>query len=88
LFTRGHESVAITIDDHRRDEVLLIVRGPGVATATYDFADLAALMEFADAEERRLLDAGFQLQAVAERRNGADRREARRPASPERRRRS
>lgn len=88
LFTREHLSVTITVDDQCRDELLLIVCGPGVATATYDFRSMDALIAFAEAEERRLLDSGFQLQAVAERRSGADRREARRPGNPDRRRRS
>ena len=78
----------MTVDDQCRDELLLIVCGPGVATATYDFRSMTALMTFAEAEERRLLDSGFQLQAVAERRSGADRREARRPGRDRRRPRS
>ena len=77
----------MTVDDQPGDELLLVVRGPGVATATYDFAGMDALMAFADAEERRLLDSGFQLQAVAERRGGADRRQGDRSGSPDRRRR-
>lgn len=84
LYTRGEESVAATVD-HAAGPVL-IVRGPGKATATHDFIDLNALMEFAEAEEQRLRDEGFQLQAVAERRTGQDRRQVSRPNSVDRRR--
>jgi hypothetical protein len=82
LFTRGDSSVRMTVDDQspgalppgtdRDDPLVLIVRGPGTAVATYDFPDMKALMDFAALEERKLQTAGFQLQAIAERRS-ADR---------------
>ena len=85
LFTRGDVSVSMTVDTHA-DGAVLIVRGPGTAHASYDFIDLAQLAEFADAEEQRLHNEGFHLQAVAERRSGRDRRDASRPDQPDRRR--
>ena len=95
LFTRGDASVRMTVDDQSPgapspgtaapDPLMLIVRGPGTAVATYDFPDMKALMEFAALEEQKLHSAGFQLQAIAERRSGdrsddtrSDRRDRRR----------
>jgi hypothetical protein len=63
----------------------LVVLGPAAATATYRFTHKNALTAFAQAQEQKLLDEGFHLQAVAERRNG---RGGPRPSGPERRRRS
>jgi hypothetical protein len=48
----------------------LVVLGPGAASATYRFTDMASLTAFADGQEQKLLDEGFHLQAVAERRTG------------------
>jgi hypothetical protein len=70
-----------------RDEsgLTLSVRGPGTARATYHFKNIAALTMFAEAQEQKLREAGFQLQAYAERRSGRDRRQSGRPASRDRR---
>ena len=84
LFTRGESSVSMTVEE-KPGVVRLLVRGPGTATATYNFPDLTQLMEFARLQERRLHDDGFQLQAVTERRNRPDRRQASRSPTPDRR---
>jgi hypothetical protein len=86
LFTRGNASVRMTVEEEPA-RVVLIVRGPGTASAAYDFPDLTALMEFAALQEQQLQQEGFQLQARAERRSTDDRRQAPRPNGPERRRR-
>ena len=67
--------------------MVLVVRGPGTVSATYDFPDLSALMEFASLQEQQLRRDGFQLQAIAERRSGSDRRQESREDFPDRRRR-
>jgi hypothetical protein len=64
----------------------LMMRGPGSEEATYKFARIDSLMTFAEAQEQKLLEAGFQLQAFAERRSGTDRRRETRPGAPDRRR--
>jgi hypothetical protein len=74
----------MTVDD-QDGRVTLAVRGPGVTTATYHFPDLQALMEFAQRQEQQLQDDGFQLQAIAERRTGRERRGAMRPDATDRR---
>jgi hypothetical protein len=68
LFTRGDSSVTMTVTDDASG-VALVVLGPGDASATYRFSQRKALAAFADAQERKLLDEGFHLQAVAERRS-------------------
>ena len=50
--------------------IVLVVLGPGAASATYRFTNMSALTVFAEGQEQKLLDDGFQLQAVAERRKG------------------
>ena len=72
LYTRGTESVAMAVEEHARG-VSLIVRGPGTASATYHFQNSTMLDEFASQMDRSFTAEGFQLQAVAERRNRADR---------------
>jgi hypothetical protein len=69
----------------RRGRLHLTVRGPGLAVADYDFGDSEELLAFANERERELVESGFQLQAIAERRS-LDRRG--RGGAPERRRRS
>jgi hypothetical protein len=64
----------------------LVVRGPDASGATYRFTDMNALLAFAEAQERKLLEAGFHLQASVERRTGTDRRRQPRPGAQERRR--
>jgi len=61
--------------DEQAAHAVLVIRGPGVNVASYDFSDAGELMAFAQAQERRLQDEGFNLQAVSERRTGRDRRE-------------
>ena len=73
--------------DEQEAQAVLIVRGPGTALATYEFPDVNALMEFAGQQEHRLQGEGFQLQAIAERRAGQDRRHETRPGGVDRRRR-
>ena len=69
--------------------VVLVVRGPGEATASHEFQSLPALLVFAEDQERQLQEAGFHLQAVAERRSGQDRRQGSRDGGgPDRRRRT
>lgn len=86
LYTRGTQSVAMAVDEHARG-VSLIVRGPGAASATYHFKSAAMLDAFAHEMDRTLAADGYQLQAVAERRSGGDRRSAPPPGVPDRRRR-
>jgi hypothetical protein len=70
----------------RKGALHLVVRGPGVAVASYDFPDRDRLLEFTREQELELMAAGFQLQAVAERRSGVDRRAASRQSTTDRRR--
>jgi hypothetical protein len=70
----------------RRNGLHLTVRGPGVAVASYDFQDRDRLLAFTREQELELMSAGFQLQAVAERRSGIDRRGSSRASSSDRRR--
>jgi len=84
LFTRGDSSVTMSVSEDDSG-IALVVLGPGADTATYRFTHENALTAFARAQEQKLLDEGFQLQAVAERRSG---RGGPRPGGPERRRRS
>lgn len=86
LFTRGNASVRMTVEEGAAG-LVLVVRGPGTAAASYDFPHRSALMEFASLQEQQLRQEGFQLQAIAERRSGSDRSGQPRPDFPERRRR-
>ena len=64
---------AVRLEVHESDGVLrLIVCGPGNAYRAFDFPDDTSLTEYQVTFERGLLDKGFRLQAIAERR-GADR---------------
>jgi hypothetical protein len=85
LLTKGELSVTMTVSEDDSG-VALVVRGFGTEEATYRFARIDALMAFAAAQEQKLLDDGFQLQAFSERRSGIDRRRRPRPGAPERRR--
>lgn len=75
LFTRGVESIHMSVDEQAAGGAALVIRGPGPAVATYDFADAGELTVFAQAQEQRLQGEGFQLQAIAERRGGHERRQ-------------
>ena len=86
LFTRDNESVRMTVED-QPSGAALVVRGPGTASATYQFPTMDALMEFAKGQEQQLQRDGFHLQAIAERRVGSDRRAEPRTDISERRRR-
>jgi hypothetical protein len=83
LFTRGDPSVTMTASEDPTG-IALVVLGPGAASATYRFTDMTSLTAFAEGQEQKLLDEGFHLQAVAERRAG---RTASPPGVPDRRRR-
>jgi hypothetical protein len=74
----------MSVEEYPRG-VSLIVRGPGAAFETHDFARIRELYLFAEQLERTLAERGFQLQAVAERRRGRDR--GLPPGTPDRRRR-
>jgi hypothetical protein len=63
----------------------LHVRGPESARATYHFKNMSALMVFAESQEARFREAGFNVHAVAERRGGGDRRRDMRPGTSDRR---
>ena len=78
LFTQGESSVHMEVTERSRS-FHLAVRGPGAAVAGYEFPDRDALLKFAEEKERELVNGGFQLQAVAERRSGDNRLGARRP---------
>ncbi len=86
LFTRGNASVRMTVEDGAAG-LVLVVRGPGTASSSYEFPDRVALMEFASLQDQQLRQEGFQLQAIAERRSGGDRPGEPRPDFSERRRR-
>ena len=68
----------------RQDEsgLALDVNGPETANASYQFTQMSALMAFAEAQQHKLLESGFQLHAVVDRRSGGDRQHT----GPERRR--
>jgi hypothetical protein len=87
LFTREHESIHIQLEPSG-DGWLVVVLGPGEASRSLEFADAEALVAFHESFERDLLEAGYRLQAVAERRTGGDRRNERRGGSERRRPRS
>ena len=84
LFTRGESSVHIEVSERRR-RFQLVVRGPATAAASYHFETREALLVFMRGEHQRLVEGGFQLQAVAERRSGVDRRPASLPLQDRRR---
>lgn len=87
LYTRHDASVTLTLDDSA-GSVSLMVRGPGDARSTHTFSSTTDLMMFVHAQEERLREAGFQLQAVAERRSGRERRGAPRDGVSDRRQRA
>ena len=85
LFTRDHESIYMQLE-RRDDGWRFVLYGPGEAWRAHDFSHHEALMAFHASLERDLLAAGFQLQAVTERRSGEDRRQVPRDGSIDRRR--
>ena len=71
LFTRGESSVHIEVLEHP-EGLRLVVSGPGLAVASFEFPDRDSVLAFARDKEQELIAQGFQLQAVAERRSGGD----------------
>ena len=84
LYTKDEQAVRLEV--HESPGVLrLIVFGPGNEHRALDFPDGTSLTEYQGTYERGLLDDGFQLQAIAERRAGAERRARRRDSTDRRR---
>jgi hypothetical protein len=73
LYTKDGQAVRLELQEGP-GLLRLIVYGPGNAYQPIDFSDRKALTAYQSTYERDLLDRGFQLQASAERRGGADRR--------------
>ena len=73
LFTRGDESVRI--ETHTQSGGFFVfLFGPGEAQAQYSFVETAAVTIFIAERERTLLECGYQLQGVIERRSSDERR--------------
>lgn len=85
LFIQGESSITMTVLEEDGG-FALVVRGPEASGTSYRFTDMSALFAFAEAQEQKLLEAGFQLQAFVERRSGTDRRRQPRPGAYDRRR--
>ncbi len=84
LYTKDEQAVRLEV--HEGPGALrLLVFGPGSEHRAFDFPDRKALTEYQGTYERGLLDSGFQLQAIAERRAGADRRTKPRDSTDRRR---
>ena len=66
LFVRGEESIRITTSPAGA----LLIFGPGEANQSHDFTDTAALTQFLESYQQRLLNDGWVLAIVAERRQG------------------
>jgi hypothetical protein len=84
LYTKDEQAVRLEVHESP-GELRLIVFGPGNVHRAFDFPDGKSLTEYQATYERGLLDIGFQLQAVAERRAGADRRTRARGSADRRR---
>ena len=69
LFTRDQQSVRIELRA-TTDGVQLLIEGPGPATSRHDFPAGTSVDGFREDYEQKLLDDGYKLQAVAERRGG------------------
>ena len=82
LFTRDQESVHIEVRS-RDGGLRLVVAGPGQHLVTEDFTDIDALDAFRVRFEQDLVQSGFRLQAVTERRGGGE--GSRRPGGERRR---
>lgn len=52
----------------------LVVRGPRDSVTTHEFKDPLELVEFQSTAERRLLNTGYEVSPVLERRSGKERR--------------
>ena len=73
LYTKDEQAVRLEVLESPGVQ-RLIVFGPGNEHRAFDFPDGKSLTEYQVTYERGLLDNGFHLQAIAERRAGADRR--------------
>lgn len=69
LFTKDQESVRLSVRPAEGGFQLTIF-GPGLATAEVSFAEMANLELFREKYAQDLLARGFQVAAVAERRQG------------------
>jgi hypothetical protein len=67
LFTRNDDSVRMELQTSA-DGVQLVIEGPGEASSRFDFPPGTAVDNFRREFEQKLLDEGYRLQAVAERR--------------------
>jgi len=73
LYTKDEQAVRLEVLESPGVQ-RLIVFGPGNEHRAFDFPDGKSLTEYQVTYERGLLDNGFHLQAIAERRAGANRR--------------
>jgi hypothetical protein len=69
LFTRDQQSVRIELRA-TSGGVELLIEGPGPTTSRHDFPEGTSVDGFRQEYEQKLLDDGYKLQAVAERRGG------------------
>lgn len=84
LYTNNDQAVRLEV--YKSPATLrLLVFGPGREHRAFDFPDGKSLTEYLVKYERGLLDEGFHLQAVAERRGGGDRRTSPRNSNDRRR---
>ena len=84
LYTKNDQAVRLEV--YQGPATLrLLVFGPGREHRAFDFPDGKSLTEYQVTYERGLLDEGFHLQAVAERRGGGDRRTSPRNSNDRRR---
>jgi hypothetical protein len=84
LYTKDEQAVRLEVLESP-GVLRLIVFGPGTEHRAFDFPDGKSLTEYQVTYERGLLDNGFHLQAIAERRAGADRRTRPRDSTDRRR---
>ena len=78
LFVRGEESIRLTTSPTGT----LLIFGPGDAQQSFDFTEATTLTQFLESYQQRLLDDGWVLAIVAERRRADT------PVSPEHERRA
>jgi hypothetical protein len=71
LFTRNDDSVRLELRT-TPDGVQLLIEGPGPASSRFDFPPGTAVDSFRREYEQQLLDDGYRLQVVAERRIPAE----------------
>ena len=84
LYTKDEQAVRLEVLESP-GVLRLIVFGPGTEHRAFDFPDGKSLTEYQVTYERGLLDNGFHLQAIAERRAGANRRTRPRDSTDRRR---